>query len=228
MLNVCSRAGVGAPVPLRTPASAPPRSHTPAPTAAPRRTEAASASERSGGSARTKDRSPARASGASEREPTRAKSAQQSGAPEDEGDGAPARPAARRSAARHATCARDARAGVRAGGGMFCRMETWDIASLDVEPHRPAVLRSDPEARVIAINLPAGEQLQEHQVHERAWLLVADGEVEIEQDASKVSGGPGFVAHFAPQERREVRAASDSRLLLVLAPWPGEGHPSQR
>ena len=40
-------------------------------------------------------------------------------------------------------------------------METWDIASLDVEPHQPEVLRSDPEARVIAINLPAGDELQD-------------------------------------------------------------------
>ena len=61
-------------------------------------------------------------------------------------------------------------------------MDTWDVASLDVEPHQPAVLRSDDETRVIAINLPAGEQLQEHQVHERAWVVVAAGEVEIEQD----------------------------------------------
>ena len=44
-------------------------------------------------------------------------------------------------------------------------METWDIASLDVEPHQPEVLRSDPEARAIAINLPAGAELKEHQVH---------------------------------------------------------------
>ena len=107
-------------------------------------------------------------------------------------------------------------------------METWDIASLDVEPHQPAVLRSDPEARVIAINLPAGEQLQEHQVHERAWLVVAAGEVEIEQDGSTVAGGPGLTAHFEPNQRHEIRAAGDSRLLLILAPWPGEGHPSQR
>ncbi|MET0616114.1 MAG: cupin domain-containing protein [Thermoleophilaceae bacterium] len=107
-------------------------------------------------------------------------------------------------------------------------METWDIGSLDVEPHQPEVLRSDPEARVIAINLPAGEQLQEHQVHERAWVMVAAGEVEIEQDGSTVSGGPGFVAHFEPRQRHEVRATTDARLLLFLAPWPGEGHPSQR
>ena len=107
-------------------------------------------------------------------------------------------------------------------------METWDIASLDVGPHQPEVLRSDPEARVIAINLPAGEELQEHEVHERAWLVVAAGDVEVEQDGSTVSGGAGFAAHFDPKERHEVRASSDARLLLFLAPWPGEGHPSQR
>jgi quercetin dioxygenase-like cupin family protein len=107
-------------------------------------------------------------------------------------------------------------------------METWDIASLDLEPHRPEVLRTDAEARVIAINLPAGEELQEHQVHERAWVMIAAGEVEIEQDGRAVPGGPGLVAHFDPKERHEVRAKTDARLLLFLAPWPGEGHPSQR
>jgi quercetin dioxygenase-like cupin family protein len=107
-------------------------------------------------------------------------------------------------------------------------METWDIASLDVQPHHPEILRSDPEARVIAITLPAGEELQEHQVHERAWVVVASGEVEIEQDGSTVQGGPGFVAHFDPNEPHEVRAASDARILLFLAPWPGVGHPNLR
>jgi quercetin dioxygenase-like cupin family protein len=107
-------------------------------------------------------------------------------------------------------------------------MDSWDIASLDVEPHHPAVLRSDDETRAIAINLPAGDELQEHQVHERAYLLVASGEVEIEDGGETRSGGPGFLAHFEPNERREVRATSDSRIVLILAPWPGQGHPSRR
>ena len=107
-------------------------------------------------------------------------------------------------------------------------MDAWDVASLDVDPHQPAVLRSDEETRVIAINLPAGELLQEHQVHERAWLVVAAGEVEVEQDGRTVSGGPGLLAHFEPNERHEVRATSDARLVLLLSPWPGEGHPSLR
>ena len=107
-------------------------------------------------------------------------------------------------------------------------MDTWDIASIDVQPHQPEVLRSDDETRVIAINLPAGEALQEHQVHERAWLVVADGEIEVRQGDQTESGGPGFLAHFDANERHEVRATSDARLVLILAPWPGAGHPSQR
>jgi redox-sensitive bicupin YhaK (pirin superfamily) len=111
---------------------------------------------------------------------------------------------------------------------MIRDMETWDIASLEVRPHHPEVLRSDDETRVIAINLPAGEALQEHQVHERAWLVVADGQIEVEQGGRTVSGGSGFLAHFEPAERREVRARSDARLILLLSPWPGDGHPSRR
>lgn len=107
-------------------------------------------------------------------------------------------------------------------------MESWNLNELEVQPHQPAVLDSESEGRAILINLPKGEQLQEHQVHERAWVVVAGGEVEFEQDGSKVAGGAGFVAHFEPRERHEVRAVSDARLLLFLAPWPGQGHPSQR
>jgi quercetin dioxygenase-like cupin family protein len=106
-------------------------------------------------------------------------------------------------------------------------METWDIRSLPIEPHKPQVLRSDEETRAIAIHLPSGEQLQEHQVHERTYLIVTDGEIEISGDGRSVSGGAGFLAHFAPNERRTVRATSDARLVLVLSPWPGEGHPSR-
>src|ERR1700733_11759081 len=102
-------------------------------------------------------------------------------------------------------------------------METWDVRSLEIEPHHPQVLRSDDETRAIAISLPAGEELQEHQVHERAYLIVVEGEVSISSEAESVSGGAGLLAHFAPNERRTIRAASDARLLLVLAPWPGAG-----
>jgi quercetin dioxygenase-like cupin family protein len=107
-------------------------------------------------------------------------------------------------------------------------METWDIRSLAIEPHQPQVLRSDEETRAIVIQLPAGDGLGEHQVHERAYLFVADGEVQISKDGRVVTGGPGFLSHFEPAERHAVRAVSDARLVLVLAPWPGVGHPSRK
>jgi quercetin dioxygenase-like cupin family protein len=108
-------------------------------------------------------------------------------------------------------------------------METWDLNELDVQPSQPQILDSEREGRTIVIQLSAGETLQEHQVHERAWLLVVDGAIEIADSAGeKTSGGSGFLAAFDPNERREVRATEDARLLLLLSPWPGVGHPSQR
>jgi redox-sensitive bicupin YhaK (pirin superfamily) len=104
-------------------------------------------------------------------------------------------------------------------------MQTWDVRTLSIDPHHPQVLRSDAETRAIAIHLPGGEELQEHQVHERAYVLVVDGEVEIDGDQA-VAGSCGLLAHFEPNERRTIRAISDARLVLVLAPWPGVGHPS--
>lgn len=106
-------------------------------------------------------------------------------------------------------------------------MQNWDTRTLAVEPHQPQVLHSEDEGRTILINLPAGEELQDHQVHERAWIIVVDGEVEIEADGSTISGGVGLLALADPKERHEVRAKSDARILLVLAPWPGPGHPSE-
>jgi redox-sensitive bicupin YhaK (pirin superfamily) len=104
-------------------------------------------------------------------------------------------------------------------------MQHWDLRALDVEPHHPKILHSARgQARSIAIQLPAGEELQEHQVHERAYVVVIDGEVEL----GDATGGPGFAAVFDPHERHAVRARSDARLLLVLAPWPGDGHPGAR
>ena len=105
----------------------------------------------------------------------------------------------------------------------------WDLRSLTVEPHHPVILHSARgQARSVALHLPAGELLQDHQVHERAHLFVVDGEVEVQRGAETVTGGPGFFAVFDPGERHEVRAKDDTRLLLVLAPWPGDGHPGAR
>ena len=108
-------------------------------------------------------------------------------------------------------------------------MEHWDLRTLDVQPHQPQILHSvRGDARSIAINLPAGEALQDHEVHERAHLIVVEGTVELEQEGTVVTAEAGAFAVFDPHERHEVRATTDARLLLILAPWPGDGHPGAR
>jgi quercetin dioxygenase-like cupin family protein len=107
-------------------------------------------------------------------------------------------------------------------------MEIWDITALDVRPHEPQVLDShDGAARVIVLALPAGEELQEHQVHEHAWLHLHRGAVEVEADGAAQRLDAGALIHWAPGERHAVRAVEDATLLLLLAPWPGPGHPSE-
>jgi quercetin dioxygenase-like cupin family protein len=104
-------------------------------------------------------------------------------------------------------------------------MNTWEIGDLGAEPHKPEILSSSDAARVVAIALPAGGALDDHEVHEHAWVIVTEGEIEVEAGGETVSGGPGLVAEFGPGERHEVRAKAHSRIVLMLAPWPGDGHP---
>jgi len=106
-------------------------------------------------------------------------------------------------------------------------MDLWDLTSIDVQPRKPVVLHSDEgAARVVAINLPRGEELQEHEVHEHAWLHVHRGEVEVTVEGSVQRAGAGALVHWTPGERHAVRSVEDALLVLLLAPWPGPGHPN--
>jgi quercetin dioxygenase-like cupin family protein len=105
-------------------------------------------------------------------------------------------------------------------------MNSWAIKDLNLKPHAPEILDSTDDARAIALVIPAGESLDDHQVHERAWVTVVDGEVEITTTGGeRISGGSGLLVEFAPNERHAVHAVTDARLLLLLTPWPGPGHP---
>jgi quercetin dioxygenase-like cupin family protein len=105
-------------------------------------------------------------------------------------------------------------------------MKSWDVGRMKLQPHAPKILSSTNDARAIALALPAGESMQDHQVHERAWVSILSGDVEITTTAGeRIVGGPGLVVEFDPAERHAVRAVSDARLLLLLTPWPGAGHP---
>jgi quercetin dioxygenase-like cupin family protein len=105
-------------------------------------------------------------------------------------------------------------------------VNSWDLKSLDLRPRLPEILSSSADARAIALELRSGESLAEHEVHERAWLIVLDGQVEVSAaGGGQATGGAGLVVEFEPGERHEVAATADARLLLLLTPWPGRGHP---
>jgi len=104
-------------------------------------------------------------------------------------------------------------------------VNSWELKALDLKPRLPEILSSTDAARAIVLDLAAGESLAEHQVHERAWLLVLSGEIEVTTaEEEHAAGGAGLLVEFAPGERHEVSAARDARLLVLLTPWPGTGH----
>jgi quercetin dioxygenase-like cupin family protein len=105
-------------------------------------------------------------------------------------------------------------------------MKRWDLRGLPWRPHNPDILSSSKQGRAIVLDLPAGETLQDHEVHEGAWMTVVDGAVTVTQpDGPAVEAEPGMLVYVAPKERHAVTAVSDARMLLLLTPWPGPGHP---
>jgi quercetin dioxygenase-like cupin family protein len=104
-------------------------------------------------------------------------------------------------------------------------VERWHLPSIEANGKRePRVLFSRPECRAVVIDLNEGDELGEHRVHENAVVQVVSGRLRVtvgEQDSECQAGS---LVTFAPRETRSVRALEASRILLLLAPWPGDGH----
>jgi quercetin dioxygenase-like cupin family protein len=105
-------------------------------------------------------------------------------------------------------------------------MQTWNLREIAAPggSRSPVVLRSDDAARAVFIALEPGQALGDHQVKEYALVAVLDGSVRVEAAGSTVEGGTGSVFSFDVDERRSISTDGGARILLVLAPWPGEGH----
>jgi quercetin dioxygenase-like cupin family protein len=88
----------------------------------------------------------------------------------------------------------------------------------------PRVLFSTPECRAVVIDLETGEELGEHHLRERAILEVVFGRVAIESPPETAECDAGTLLTFEPGERHTIRALAESRLLLLLSPWPTGGH----
>jgi quercetin dioxygenase-like cupin family protein len=105
-------------------------------------------------------------------------------------------------------------------------MQSWNLKTVEAEPHQPQILASAEDARTIVLQLPAGEELQEHEVHERARIVVVDGHLDVAVPGGEsVAASAGHLFEFDPGERHTIAARTDARLLLILSPWPGDGHP---
>lgn len=104
-------------------------------------------------------------------------------------------------------------------------MKSWNLTKLDLRPHKPQILSSTDDGRAIVLVIPAGESMQDH-LHQRAWMTVIEGEVEITTTGGgQIDGAAGLLLEFDPLERHAVHARTDARLLLLLTPWPGVGRP---
>ncbi len=104
-------------------------------------------------------------------------------------------------------------------------MQRWHLPSIEANGKRePRVLFSRPECRAVVIDLNTGDELGAHRVYESAVLQVVSGRVRLEVDEEGVECDAGSLVTFAARETRSLRALEPSRILLVLAPWPGDGH----
>jgi quercetin dioxygenase-like cupin family protein len=104
-------------------------------------------------------------------------------------------------------------------------VEAWHLTTIDAPGGRlsPHVLFSG-DSLAVMIRLAPGQELSEHQVRERAFVCVVEGEAVVRCDGSDLEAGIGTLVTFEPGERHSVRSESGARLLLFLAPWPAPDH----
>ncbi len=88
----------------------------------------------------------------------------------------------------------------------------------------PTVIHSGNEARAVVIVLTPGQKLGDHQVKENAWITVLEGSARVSAGGETVDAAPGMLFRFDPDERHSLASNDGARILLLLAPWPGEGH----
>jgi quercetin dioxygenase-like cupin family protein len=105
-------------------------------------------------------------------------------------------------------------------------VRSWRLREIETPDgsRSPVVLHSSDEGRAVLIGLNPGQELGDHQVKEHAFLVVVDGIARIEAGGETLEAGAGTLVAFDPDERRIVASEAGAKILLLLAPWPGEGH----
>jgi quercetin dioxygenase-like cupin family protein len=105
-------------------------------------------------------------------------------------------------------------------------VQTWQLRDIATPGGSvsPVVLHSNDEGRAVLIGLEPGQELGDHQVKEHAFLLVVEGSVDVKGGGVSQQAEAGTLFTFEPDERRSVSSPDGAKLLMLLAPWPGEGH----
>ena len=105
-------------------------------------------------------------------------------------------------------------------------MRSWRLPEIETPDgsRSPVVLHSSDEGRSVLIGLLPGQKLGDHQVKEHAILVIVDGTAQIEAAGETLDAGVGTMVAFDPDERHIVASDSGAKILLMLAPWPGDGH----
>lgn len=105
-------------------------------------------------------------------------------------------------------------------------MRSWKLLEIETPDgsRSPVVLHSDDEARVVLVGLQPGQKLGDHQVKENALLVIVDGRARVKAGDETVDAEAGTLFAFEPDERHSISSDGGAKLLLILAPWPGEGH----
>jgi quercetin dioxygenase-like cupin family protein len=105
-------------------------------------------------------------------------------------------------------------------------VQNWDLMEIQAPAgtRDPMVIHSGNEARAVVIVLTPGQKLGDHQVKENAWITVLEGSASVSSGGETVQATPGMLFRFDPDERHSLSSDEGARILLLLAPWPGEGH----
>jgi quercetin dioxygenase-like cupin family protein len=105
-------------------------------------------------------------------------------------------------------------------------VQCWNLLEIEAPAgtRDPVVVHSGNEARAVLIVLKPGQELGDHQVKENAWVTVLEGNVRLSAGGTTVDAAPGMLLRFDPDERHSLGSEEGARILLLLAPWPGDGH----
>ena len=105
-------------------------------------------------------------------------------------------------------------------------MQSWNLTEIEAPAgaRLAEAIETVDGARAIVIRLAPGEELGDHQVRERAWLVVVEGTARIEADGDAVEAGPATLLTFEPGERHSVTSEGGARIVMILSSWPGDGH----